>query len=87
MKSNDILTAVDSVGKKWTKQIKAEERSRRAGERREYMWTPQRTSLRDICWSYMEDAWDKASGGGRAADPLASDLLRRASALRRGPEL
>lgn len=60
----DIFKALDSVGQKWTKQRKAEERSRRARDRRDDMWKPQRTSLVEICKENMENAWLLASGNG-----------------------
>lgn len=66
MRSDDIVGAVGSVGKKWTRQIKAEERHSSARRYRREVWTtPTRTSLKDICYERMSDAWAQASDGGR----------------------
>ena len=35
MRSEDILKAISSIGKEWTKQIKAEERKASARQRRQ----------------------------------------------------
>ena len=64
MKSEGILSALD-VGKKWTRQVKADERHVSARRYRTSMYTVARVSLRDICFAHMEEAWNKASGGGR----------------------
>jgi hypothetical protein len=65
MKADPILKGLDGVGKAWTRQIKAEERSSGARQYRESMYKESRVSLKDICFEHMEEAWDKASGGGR----------------------
>ena len=62
MRRADTFKALDAVGQKWTKQRKAEERSRRARTRRDDIWKPRRTSLVEICWENMERAWLLASG-------------------------
>lgn len=66
MKADPILKGLDDVGKKWTRQIKAEERHESARLYRHTAWSaPARVPLRDICWRHMEQAWEKASGCGR----------------------
>ena len=65
MRSADILKALDSVGQKWTKQRKTEERRASALRRRADMWAPARTSLKEICFENMKAAWAKASDNGR----------------------
>ena len=64
MKSDDIIQALD-VGKKWTRQIKAEEKRPSARGYRESMYTISRRSLKSICFEHMTEAWDKASDNGR----------------------
>jgi hypothetical protein len=64
MRADDITKAL-SVGQKWTRQVKSEEKRPSARVYRESMWTVSRTSLREICFEHMEEAWNKASGGGR----------------------
>jgi hypothetical protein len=64
MRTDDIISALD-IGKKWTRQIKAEERRHSARARRESMWTVQRIPLKEICWEHMAEAWNKASDNGR----------------------
>jgi hypothetical protein len=63
MRSTDITSALD-VGKKWTKQIKAEERSPGTRRYRSSMYTASHKSLKKICLENMEATWMKASGGG-----------------------
>ena len=66
MDSDPILSGLNEVTKRWTRQRKAEERSVRFVSRRESMWTgPARTSLKEICFEAMPEIWNKASGGGR----------------------
>lgn len=65
MRSNDITQALDGVGQKYTRQIKAEEKRPSARAYRETMYTSSRTSLKDVCYEHMQEAWDKASDGGR----------------------
>ena len=60
-----VLTAIESVGKRWTRQAKADERRRTATTRRQLMFRPQRVTLKDLCYDHMEEAWAKASGGLR----------------------
>ncbi len=45
--------------------MKAEERRPAAAVRRASMWTPSRVTFKEICFEYMTEVWDKASGGGR----------------------
>ncbi len=65
MRSEDILKAISSIGKEWTKQIKAEERKASAKQRRQALWAPTRWSLKDICFENMERAYNQASDDGR----------------------
>lgn len=65
MRSSDITQALDGVGRTWTRQVKAEEKRPAARAYRETMYAPARTSLKDICYEHIEQAWDKASDGGR----------------------
>lgn len=65
MRSAEIIRAFDAVGKKWTAQVKAEEKRSAAHGYRASMWTVPRTPLSDICFEHMEAAWAKASGDGR----------------------
>ena len=53
-KPADVLDAITAVGKGWTRQMKAEERSASARARRENAWKTRRTSLKAICCGYME---------------------------------
>jgi hypothetical protein len=64
MRSDDIIQALD-VGQKWTRQVKAEEKRPSARIYRDSMWTVARRSLKSICYERMEEAWNKASDGGR----------------------
>jgi hypothetical protein len=65
VKAGPILSGLDSVGKSWTRQIKAEERSSGARRYRGSMFKTQHVPLKEICYEHMDRAWDKASGGGR----------------------
>ena len=65
MRADPILKGLDGVGKSWTRQIKAEERSSGARRYRTAMYKESHVSLKDICYEHMEEAWNKASGGGR----------------------
>jgi hypothetical protein len=65
MKGEDIIGALDGVGKKWTRQVKAEERHSSARRYRGEMWKSSRRALKDICFEHMTEAWDKASDHGR----------------------
>jgi hypothetical protein len=65
MRAYDLTTALD-IGHKWTRQVKAEERSTSARKYRRSLWTgPARISLKDICYQHMPGAWAKASDNGR----------------------
>jgi hypothetical protein len=64
MKADPILKGLDGIGKSWTRQIKAEERSYGARRYRHTMFKEARVSLKEICFEHMERAWNKASGGG-----------------------
>ena len=66
MRGQDLTTAFGDVGKKWTRQVKAEEKRPAARNYRTSMWASRaRKSLREICFERMEEAWDKASDGSR----------------------
>jgi hypothetical protein len=65
VRGDDVIRALDSVGKSWTRQIKAEEKHTSARSYRESMYTISRVSLKEICYDEMSDAWAKASDGGR----------------------
>lgn len=64
MRSDDITKALD-VGQKWTRQVKAEEKRPSARVYRAEMWTASRSSLKEICNEFMEQAWNQASDNGR----------------------
>jgi DNA topoisomerase VI subunit B len=65
-RSRDITETVEGVGKKWTRQIKAEERHSSARQFRQTVWSaPARVSLKEIVYDNLPEAWDKASDGGR----------------------
>ena len=66
MKSDAIIGAVQGVTKKWAKQRKAEERAASAAaNRRRVMTQTYRFTMKDAAWDCMEEAYLKASGGGR----------------------
>jgi len=65
MRADDITRALGDVGHKWTRQVKAEEKSFSARSYRQSMWTVSRTSLKDICYAHMPEAWNQASDNGR----------------------
>jgi hypothetical protein len=65
VRADDITRALD-IGHKWTRQVKAEERSASARTYRTSMWAgPVRIPLKDICYQNMPEAWAKASDNGR----------------------
>jgi hypothetical protein len=64
MKSDLIISGIQSVTKAWTKQRKAEIRDADARARRNFMFKPRKLDLKKVCWHYMEEAYLKASGGG-----------------------
>ena len=65
-RSRDITQALEGVGKKWTQQMKAEERHSSTRQYRQTVWSaPTRVSLKEIVYDYLPEAWDKASDGGR----------------------
>jgi Topoisomerase 6 subunit A/Spo11, Toprim domain len=66
MKSDKIIGAVQSVTKKWAKQRKREEREASAASNRRYVMTRRRhISIKEAAWCVMEEAYLKASGGGK----------------------
>ncbi len=66
MDSNPVAKGLAEVTKKWTAQRKAEEKRPSTLRYRETMWRSEaRTSLKDICYEVMEEAWNQASDNGR----------------------
>jgi hypothetical protein len=64
--ADDIKKMIASATKKWTKQQKAEERNSRAvGMRRYRMTSQQEASLKQAADEIMQEAYMKASGGGK----------------------
>jgi hypothetical protein len=64
--ANDILDAVETATRKWTKQKKSEERH--PGMRRyrsSRMTRESRTTQKEAAWEVMEDAYLRASASGR----------------------
>jgi hypothetical protein len=65
MRAGDVTKALD-IGHKWTRQVRAEERSASARTYRTSMWIgPARIPLKEICYQHMPEAWAKASDNGR----------------------
>ena len=60
-----INEMVTGVTKKWAKQRKTEERSKRAIANRRYVFRSARWTIKDAAYEYMETAYLKASGNGR----------------------
>jgi len=60
-----ISELVTRVTKKWAKQRKTEERSKRAAANRRFVFTRARWTIKDAAYEYMEKAYLKASGNGR----------------------
>jgi len=65
MKSDAIIGAVNGVTKKWAKQRKAEERKASSESNRAYLWRSYRETIKDVAFEVMENAYLKASGGGK----------------------
>jgi hypothetical protein len=65
VKGDDITRALGDVGKKWTRQIKAEEKRPAARVYRASMYRYARTSLKEICYELVGEAWAQASDNGR----------------------
>jgi len=66
MDSKDILLAVNGVTAKWAKQRKSEERNAsRASRRRDVFTRSYRTTIRDVAWEIMKQAYMEVSDGGR----------------------
>jgi hypothetical protein len=61
MKSDKIISAVEGVTKKWTKQRKREERERSAFFNRRIAMTSSHISIKDAVWEHIEKAYMKAS--------------------------
>ena len=64
MNSSTVISAVDSVTKKWTKQRKAEERGKSRATRQRSMTISYRVTIRDAAFGVMEAAYLKASANG-----------------------
>ena len=64
MNSNTVISALDSVTKKWTKQREAEERGRSRATRQRSMTISYRVTVRDSAFDVMEAAYLKASANG-----------------------
>jgi hypothetical protein len=60
-----ISEMVTGVTKKWAKQRKTEERSKRATANRRFVFTRARWTIKDAAYEIMETAYLKASGNGR----------------------
>jgi hypothetical protein len=70
MDSTLILSAVEAVTTKWTRQRKAEERRQSRVTARIHALTNTRgPTIRYAAWKVMADAYQKASGGGRYSTP------------------
>ena len=66
MKSDAIIGALEGVTKKWAKQRKREERDTNARANRGYVLVRRHhVTIRDAAWEVMEEAYLKASAGGR----------------------
>ncbi len=65
MKSDAIIGVVQGVTKKWAKQRKAEERKASREAYRYERRTYRRITIKDVAWDVMEEAYMKASAGGR----------------------
>ncbi len=65
MKSNAIIGAVQGVTKKWAKRRKSEERKASRESYRYERMTYRRITIKDVAWDVMEEAYMKASAGGR----------------------
>ena len=66
MKAKSIIDAVEAVTAKYAKQRKLEERHARAVHNRQQALRRTRVaSIKDIAWEVMEQAYLKASAGGR----------------------
>jgi hypothetical protein len=66
MNADAIIGAVPGVTRKWCKQRKAEEREAdRAFRRRDAFVSSDRVTIKDAAYEVLEEAYLKASGGGR----------------------
>lgn len=66
MNATAITNALQAVTQKWARQRKAEERdSARAARRREGLIHTRRRTIRDAAFEVLEEAYQKASSGGR----------------------
>ncbi|MGI6417257.1 MAG: hypothetical protein ACOX1P_16470 [Thermoguttaceae bacterium] len=65
MKSDSILKAVGSVTSKWEKQRKAEARGKSRATRTRTFNRAYRITIKEIAYEVMEEAYLKASGGGK----------------------
>jgi hypothetical protein len=66
MNSDDVIRALEGVGRSWTRQAKAEEKHPSAKTYRASMYaSAARVPLKEICYSLMDQAWSQASDDGR----------------------
>jgi hypothetical protein len=81
MKASVIVSALQDVTKKWSKQRKSEERNASARRRRRQSMTRSQTvTLKDAVWDHIEAAYDAVGNGGRLpahARQIMYDVRRR----------
>jgi hypothetical protein len=66
MNATSIIKSIEGVTSDWTKQRKREERSRNARwRRRAALMRSYRVTVKEAAWQVMEEAYLKASGGGK----------------------
>jgi hypothetical protein len=71
MDAKTIKGLLEGATAKWEKQRKAEERHASARAHRMTTMTSRRgISIKDAAWKYMEEAYLKASGGGKLPAPV-----------------
>jgi hypothetical protein len=79
--ADDILEALESATKPWSKQRKAEERNASRAENRRYALTSSyRVTLKDAAFDVIEEAYLKASANGRLP-ALARQIMYAARPL------
>ena len=65
MNSKTVISAVNSVTKKWTKQRKAEIRGKSSATRQRALSAPSRITIKEAAFEVMEEAYLKASANGK----------------------
>ena len=79
-----IIDATCKVTNTWAKQIRAEERDQRAVFNRHYRLVKSaRTSIREVAFEVMEEAYLKASGDGEFPANARSCTLRGGTSRKR----